>query len=844
MTKILRQHGLIVLFYLAIALVITFPLITTFDTRLIGHPTGDAYEYIHHVWWIKTALQTGQNPFFMPNIVYPDGVSAVLLWSIPLQSFPAWLFAFVLPLPAAFNLAALLTLAFNGWSMFFLVRYLLTLPRNSFAVLTPPQSISTGGEAAAARSKHPTTPPLYAVGRGLGGEVIPALIAGLIFMIYPAFQGQLGAAHVGLLTLYPAPLFLYALLRLADTQHPRRWLIAGALLFVISLWGSLLLLIYLIAPIVLLYLARLLIARDWQTLRRALLTLVLGAILSLPFVVPLALDTLQAPLEAGSVRYSASLLGVVSPSFYHPLFANLGYNRQVLGLDPFEWTGYVGVIAAALALIAVWKRRAARAWLILALVAWIFSLGPLLKLVDTPLALRVDGYASFVTLPWALFQNLPLIEIARTPARFNFAVGFAVAVLVGYGSAVIWSRLRGARLRWIVALLLMALIVFEYQVWWGLPTVPGIVPAPIAALSARDDLRAVLDLPVNSLANKDALFLQTGHHHPLITGQVARSSPVNPAKVEVLQSTLDPKLLYDAQADVVIVHKAYDDGTLAARVRARYGDPFYEDDDYVAFFVPLVQYLSTFAALPSAAPAITTQIDSFVYSPTPGWVDLTANVGDATSSGQPTGGGRQVVALLDGTPVQRWTITGTMPGDGKTLINLPLPVTPRAFQTITLALDPPCPEHFDPSLICASVAVADLSLDYTLALPRDPVRFDKGVSLLDAHLPQSAQPGDSLSIWLVWGFDQPLTNDDVRFVHLTDAAGELVAQNDTTLGVIPAGDRRAESATIALPDDLLPGDYTVSTGWYSYPEIANFCVLTDGACSADAATLGTIHVED
>ena len=55
-------------------------------------------------------------------------MSAPLLWSLPLQSFPAWLFAFVMPLPAAFNLAALLTLALNGWAMFFLVRYLTPRP--------------------------------------------------------------------------------------------------------------------------------------------------------------------------------------------------------------------------------------------------------------------------------------------------------------------------------------------------------------------------------------------------------------------------------------------------------------------------------------------------------------------------------------------------------------------------------------------------------------------------------------------------------------------------------------------------------------------------------------------
>ncbi len=797
---------------------ITFPLITTFSTRLIGHPTSDAYEYVHHVWWIKTALQTGQDPFFMPNIVYPDGASAVLLWSIPLQSFPAWLFAFVLPLPAAFNLAALLTLALNGWAMFFLVRYLLTLTHNSFVVLTPPQSTPTASPI----------PPLYKMERGSGGEVA-SLIAGLVFMIYPAFQGQLGAAHVGLLTLYPAPLLLYTLLHLRDTSHLRRTILAGALLFVFSFLGNILLLLYLTAPITLLYFVLVLIARDWRTLRRALLTVALGAILSLPFAVPLALDTLKAPPEAGSVRYSASLLGVVSPSFYHPLFEALGYNRQVLGLDPFEWTSYVGMIAAALALVAVWKLRAARAWLLLALVAWVFSLGPLLKVVDTPLALRVDGYASYITLPWALFQDLPLISIARTPARFNFAVGFAVAVLVGYGSALIWSRLRDRHSRWLAAIILIVAIPFEYQVWWGLPTVPGVVPAPIAALSARDDLRAVLDVPDNLLVDKDAMFLQTGHNHPLITGQVARRSTVDPAKVAILETTLDPKLLDDAQVDVVIVHKAYDDGTLETHARNQLGDPYYEDDDYAVFFVPPVEYLATFTAVPSAATAITSQTDSYIYSPYPGWVELTATL---------IGDGQQVVALLDGNPVQRWTVNGTTP------VDLPLPVSAGAFQTITLALDPPCPDHFDPTLTCASVAVSDLALNYTLAVPRDPVRFDNGVTLLDAHLPSTVTAGDSVLIWLDWRFDQPRTNDDVRFVHLTDAAGDLVAQQDNPLGAIPAGDQRAEVVEIALPDDLPPGDYTVSAGWYSYPDVANFCVLIAGACTENAATLGTVQVDD
>ncbi|MCC6804269.1 MAG: hypothetical protein IT319_15415, partial [Anaerolineae bacterium] len=364
-----RHHLLVFLLYLGVAVVITYPLITVIGTRLIGHPFGDAYEYTHHIWWIKTALQTGQNPFFMPNLVYPDGLAAPLLWSLPLQSFPAWLFAFAMPLPAAFNVSALLTLALNGWAMFVLVRYLIRRIHHAASV-----------------GAHGRAP--------LQNSLAPALVAGLVFMLYPAFQGQLGAAHVGLLTLYPAPLYLWALLRLRDARRARGWILGAALLFVVSLWGSLVLLVYLIAPITLFYGATLVVSCDWLVLRRTLAALVLGAVLALPFVVPLALDS-STPAETGSVRYSADLLGVVAPSFYHPLFANWEYNRRVLGLEPFETMAYVGVVAAALALVAVWKVRAARGWLALALAAWVFSLGPLLRVNGELLAARIDGYASF-----------------------------------------------------------------------------------------------------------------------------------------------------------------------------------------------------------------------------------------------------------------------------------------------------------------------------------------------------------------------------------------------------------------------------------------------------------------
>ncbi len=677
-------------------LVITYPLITVISTRMIGHPFGDAYEYTHHIWWIKTALQTGQNPFFMPNLLYPDGLSATLLWSLPLQSFPAWLFAFVVPLPAAFNVSALLTLAANGWAMFFLVHDLVGEHHGV------PLRDNDAGQT---RRSVPIN------------TLAPALVAGLVFMLYPAFQGQLGAAHTGLLTLWPAPLYFLALLRLRETANVRRIVLAGAVLFMVSLWGSVLLLIYVIAPITAVYFAIRLAARDWRTLRRALVTVILGGFFALPFVLPLTIETLHQPPANGVVTYSASLLGVVSPSFYHPLFTGWDTSRRILGVDPFEQASYVGVIVGMLGLLAVWRRREARGWLALALIAWVFSLGPLLKVWEVPLEIRLDGYATHVTLPWALFQNLPLISIARTPARFNFAVGFAMAVLAGYGVSTLFSMgrklaetqavnvtstgrqrsfrqaLRSSRaIRWVMVILLMAAIGFEYQFWWPLPTEPGVVPEPIAALASRTDIRSVLDIPwYHPLVNKDGMWLQTGHEQPMIIGQVSRRSPVDPAKVNLLQDTLDPALLDAAGVDVVILHKEFDgrDSAVGTFTRSMLGAPFYEDAQYAVFNVPKYS---------GAVPGFVSDSEGasvYFYAPQDGQALLTGTVQMAN---------RGAAALLDSVPLVQWTVRGTQ--------NLRVPITFAAgYHAITIANDPVCPKADDPALACPALTVEGLTVD-------------------------------------------------------------------------------------------------------------------------------------
>lgn len=801
-----RAHVTAFLFYLGVAVLITWPLARDFSTRLVGHPFSDSYEYIRHIWWIKHALQTGQTLFFQPLLAYPDGLPGAWLWSVSLQSFPAWLFAFVMPLPAAFNLSALLALAMNGWAMHWLVWK-------------------------------------------LTGQRRAALLAGVVFLAYPAMQGQLAAGHVGLLALWPAPLYSYALFRLGETAD-RRWMGFGALFFVLGLLGSPLLLLFVLSPLTILFLIKLLVERNWAGLRRVVMAVVVGGALSLIFTLPGVFETLSAPArlrEGGEVEFSADLLTIVTPSFQHPLLGGLNYTHRILGRDPFEKPGYVGILAGLLAAIAAWRRGPARWWLLLAAVAWVLSLGPLLKMLGEPVRVTAGEYESYVPLPWTALQNLPVANIARTPARFNLTVGLAVAVMAGYGAAYLsryplswrvgaWRAM--PLLHWTICLWAVFAVLWEYQLFWsetefgtvpGIPTIPGLVPEPIAALSQRGDVRAVFDIPwQHLLTDKEAMFLQTGHQRPLIAGHIARRTPVNPAKLWLLQSTLDPALLDSAGVDIIILHKDWDDdkGILEAFARGRLGELFYEDEHIAAFEAPSVEADPQFTTLLPYAESTNDQADFYLYAPESGWV---------TFSGEVTANGRAVALSLDDGLIHEWMV------DSGTNVRVPLFVD-AGYHTITLALQPACPEHYNPTLRCRALYMDDLALDdYTSAAPSPPVQLERGVQLAGSRIERE---GDRLTISLWWRFEQPMTEFDARFVHVLDADGHLVVQDDVSLGERPAYSGWAEAVNISLPDGLPAGTYTVYTGWYTYPTVTRLAVLADTPGAQDGLIyLGTFEVQ-
>src|SRR5690606_7278065 len=209
--------------------------------------------------------------------------------------------------------------------------------------------------------------------------------------------------------------------------------------------------------------------------------------------------------------------------------------------------------------------------------------------------------------------------------------------------------------------------------------------------------------------------------------------------------------------------------------------------------------------------------------------------GWATWHGNLSGENAGVEVLLENQSIHRWIV------NGETSVNLPLWLPSAGYYTAVVRLSPDCPPNPPPPLRCRPARLDNLVIDGFTPDADQPIRFDHGVTLLAANVTQQAD--DLLSIALAWQFDEPRSETDVRVGHVLNAAGELVAQDDSPIGAHEAGSQWSEQMDITLPSDLPAGEYRVYAGWYTYPDIVNFCVLENESCAANEALIGVITLE-
>jgi hypothetical protein len=161
-----------------------------------------------------------------------------------------------------------------------------------------------------------------------------------------------------------------------------------------------------------------------------------------------------------------------------------------------------------------------RTWAALGVTFAALALGPFV---------HVAGINTFVPGPWAFLRYVPIIGMARTPARFSIVLMLVVSVM--FAGALTWLGQRWPRHRSRLLMVVAALLVFE------LLPVPRVlysaeVPAIYQHLASIPEDAGVLDLPfgmrdgTSSYGDFSARsqFFQTVHHKPLAGGYLSRIS--------------------------------------------------------------------------------------------------------------------------------------------------------------------------------------------------------------------------------------------------------------------------------------------------------------------------------
>ena len=506
--------------YLALALVLTFPLVAHFSDHVPGTTTWsmDEYGYVWNNWWFKHAVfDRAQNPFETNFILYPLGTSLVLytftllhvLLGLPIQ------FAFGL-IPAS-NSELLFSFVVSGYGTFLLARYLLRVSGFKFQVETWNLKLDT----------------------------ISAFIAGALFAFSSNRFVYASLGHYNVVATEWIPFYI---LFLVKTMREPRWknaLLAGmfaAFAMYVETTSGVLMLLFTALYLVLAW-------RDvWQ--RATILRLVLlGATatgLFAPMLVPtiseIVNSTYTLPGWGHAEKLLVDLFGFFSPTSLHPLnrgwVQELDHVRQGNARFIDVNTVFLGYTTLALALIgAIRFWRTLHAWAISASVFAILALGPLLNIAGQS-RFNFDGLAVTFPMPFLLLHYIPIIKENRVPNRFSILVMLSLAVLVSFAIAWLGDKVSSFRFqvsragRFTVYCLLLTVLLFEHAAV-PLPLTDARVPDVYTQIAREPGEFAILTLPLGwrnsfgQIGAEDARvqYYQSVHQKFMFPANIQRNPP-------------------------------------------------------------------------------------------------------------------------------------------------------------------------------------------------------------------------------------------------------------------------------------------------------------------------------
>jgi hypothetical protein len=341
------------------------------------------------------------------------------------------------------------------------------------------------------------------LGRALTGSGWAGVAAGVFFTFVPwRFSHLTHLQHLWALWL---PLMLLALLRVRD-RRTTGWL---TIAFVMNGLTNLHWLAF--GSVTLASVAVFLKERV-----RALAAMLIGTLALIPVLIPYwkAGKLYGMRGDAGeTLQYSGTLHGWTVASLHNRIYGPLTNDGST---NPEHWA-FPGLLGIALAVVGIYfaTKRDRGIALFLIVLGFLGSLGL---------------HTFFGRL---LFEWIPLFRGIRAPARWAMIVYLGIAILIAWAVA---------RRRWIAIAATLALL-FELRaapIRWYLTT--GETP-PVYSWLATQEVKSVLEVPVDQSSTYEYLYFATVHHKRLVNGV----SGFRPPGYDDVQSMM-------ARAELILVH--------------------------------------------------------------------------------------------------------------------------------------------------------------------------------------------------------------------------------------------------------------------------------------------------
>ncbi|HQP07690.1 MAG TPA: hypothetical protein PLY85_01585 [Anaerolineaceae bacterium] len=502
------KGSLVGIYFVLLAILFTYPLITMMSTRIIGQP-GDNIYYAWVIGWVKKAIFDLQvNPLNVWFLNYPEGWNLAYTEIAPAQVLIALPFALLVNPLFGYNFSMLSTYVLAGVFMFLWTK-------------------------------------------SLTGKTGVALIAGTAFATLPFHQAHFLAGHLNIAGIQWFPLYFWGLFEIIKSepvkQRVKFSLIAGAALGLIGLTSMYYLYMTALVTLVILVINLFFVRKrvfKWQYwssfLWMGLLTLPLIALALWPF---LALEN-QVSMPARDISVarmlaaSASPLDYILPSTDHfavGSWVNQHFNRQ-MWIENTLYMGFIPLIFAVIGGIALKKTNKRLIHLILSaiLFAWILSLGLDLFLDGERLQIQMPGFLAnlfnrteaYIPLPGLLlYKYLPFYDRMRSFARFGVFVMLFVQVLMAFGLSFTWENIRSQAGRAVLTFLLLLAVVADFY--------PGIYDRTFSAedrpvdawLAQQDDAGAVIQFPFDQVENQDLVYATLTNGKPFVGGAFSSFPP-------------------------------------------------------------------------------------------------------------------------------------------------------------------------------------------------------------------------------------------------------------------------------------------------------------------------------